>query len=235
MSRRPVDHPSLYMPLKELVRWVIMPTLTRTRIHGVENIPKRGPFLLLPNHQSVLDPLIVQASCPRTVHAMTKSTQFSKPFMRWLLPRVGAFPTRRYRVDAQAVRVTLRELGRGRGVAIYPEGERTWDGAMQPLRRGTVKLLLKSGVPIVPCGISGLYDVWPRWSKRPRRCPVVVRFGEAIEFGPHDDRTARDAAVPAATATIESAIRGLIDSVDREEPDPAHGPVVGAEGAESWA
>lgn len=235
MKGRPVDHPSLYMPIKELVRWVIMPTLTRTRISGKENIPKTGPFLLLPNHQSVLDPLIVQAACPRTVFAMTKSTQFAKPFMRWLLPRLGAFPTRRYRVDPQSVRVTLRELGRGRGVGIYPEGERSWDGSMQPLRRGTVRVLLKSGVPIIPCGITGSYDVWPRWSRRPRRCPVHIKFGEPILFGAHHDRATREAALPAATARIEAAIRRLIDVVDTKEPDPSRLPAVGPESAESWA
>ncbi len=235
MSRRPVEHPSLYLPLKVFVRWVLMPLLTRTRVRGVENVPKTGPFFLVPNHQSVLDPMVVQAACPRTVHSMTKSTQFATPFMRWLLPRLGSFPTRRYRVDPQSVRVALRELARGRGVGIYPEGERSWDAELQPLRKGTVRLLLKAGVPVIPCGISGSYDVWPRWSKRPRRCPVRIQFGEPILFGAHDDRAAREAALPAATARIERALRQLIDAVDAEEPDEATRPAAGPDGVESWA
>ena len=238
LRRSRVEHPSLYLPLKSLVRWVIMPILTQTEIRGVEHIPKTGPFFLIPNHQSVLDPLLAQAACPRTVHSMTKSTQFSNPFMRWILPRIGSFPTRRYRVDPQTVRVALRELSRGRGVGIYPEGERSWDASMQPLRRGTVRLLLKAGVPIVPCGISGSYDVWPRWSRRPRRCPVRIRFGEPIEFGVHDDRASREAALPAATARLERAIRRLIDAVDLDTPDEATGRAGGpdgVDGVESWA
>lgn len=235
MSHRRVEHPSLYLPLKALVRWLALPVWTRTEVRGVEHIPKTGPFFLIPNHQSVLDPFMVQAVCPRTVHSMTKSTQFAKPFMRWILPRIGSFPTRRYRVDPQAVRVALRELERGRGVGIYPEGERSWDGSLQPLRKGTVRLLLKAGVPIVPCGISGSYDVWPRWSKRPRRCPVKIQFGEPIEFGRHDDRAAREAALPAATVRIESALRRLIDAVDQDRPDEATRPATGPDGLESWA
>ncbi len=235
MSRSRVEHPSLYLPLKALTRWVIMPVLTRTEVRGIEHIPETGPFFLIPNHQSVLDPLMLQAVCPRTVHAMTKSTQFGSPFMRWVLPRIGAFPTRRYRVDPQTVRVALRELKRGRGVGIYPEGERSWDATLQPLRRGTVRLLLKGGVPVVPCGISGSYDVWPRWSKRPRRCPVRIQFGEPILFGAHNDREAREAALPAATARIERALRGLIDAVDSERPDEVARPAPGTEGLESWA
>ena len=88
---------------------------------------------------------------------------------------------------------------------------------------------------IVPCGISGSYDVWPRWSKRPRRCPVKIHFGEPIEFGRHDDRAAREAALPAATVRIESALRRLIDAVDQDRPDEATRPATGPDGLESWA
>ena len=234
---RPVEHPSLYLPLKWFVRFVLMPTLTRTRAEGVENIPKRGPFFLVPNHQSVLDPLIIQAMCPRTVHSMTKSTQFANPFMRYLLPRIAAFPTRRYRVDPQTVRVALRNIEAGHGVGLYPEGERSWDGQLQPLRRGTLRLLLKTGAPVVPVGISGSYDVWPRWSKRPRRCPVRVRFGTPIHFGAHHTRTEREAVLPEATVRLERALKELLVDIDprglaSEKRAPGGN---GPEQVESWA
>ena len=167
-------------------------------------------FFLLPNHQSVLDPLLVQGFCPRRVHSMTKSTQFGSPIMYWLLPRIGAFPTRRYRIDPQTVRTALRLLDAGEGVGIYVEGERTWDGHMQPLRRGAVRLILKAGVPVIPVGIVGSYDVWPRWSKRPRRADVRLRYGEAIEFGRHDDREEREAKVSVTMEVLERRIRALM-------------------------
>ena len=126
------------------------------------------------------------------------------------------------------------EIARGSMVVVFV-GKTAPDGSMQPLRRGTVRVLLKSGVPIIPCGITGSYDVWPRWSRRPRRCPVHIKFGEPILFGAHHDRAAREAALPAATARIEAAIRRLIDVVDTKEPDPSRLPAVGPEGAESWA
>lgn len=237
---RTVEHPSLYLPLKAVARYGVIPLLTQTRAEGVENIPTRGPFFLVPNHQSVLDPVIVQAMCPRTVHSMTKSTQFANPFMRWLLPRIAAFPTRRYRVDPQTVRVALRHLEAGRGVGLYPEGERSWDGQLQPLRRGTVRLLLKAGVPVVPCGISGSYDVWPRWSKRPRRCKVRVRFGEPLLFGVHDTRAEREAALPDAMARLERALRALLVDLDpprhwQDDKVPGPAPSNGTGQVESWA
>ena len=202
---------SLYAPVQRLMRWVLMPLLARVDVEGREHIPADGPFFLIPNHQSVLDPLIVQALCRRPVYSMTKSTQFTGRLMRWLLPRIGAFPVRRYRTDAQAVRTVLRLIEEGKGVGIYPEGERSWDGQLQPQRRGTIRVLLKAGVPIIPVGIAGSYDVWPRWSKRPRRCRVRLRYGAPIVFGAHADRLAREAALPAARKRLEAALRELID------------------------
>ena len=118
--------------------------VVRPKIEGRENIPRQGPFFLIANHQSVLDPILIQANCPRIVHSFTKSTQFSSGAVaRWLLPRINAIPTRRYRVDPQVVRTALRLLEEGEAVCIYPEGERSWDGLLQPLRRGTVRLILK--------------------------------------------------------------------------------------------
>ena len=204
-------HASHYGACKALMRYVLMPLMARVDVEGLENIPREGPFFLMPNHQSVLDPLIIQALCPRTVFSMVKSTQYTSRVMRWLLPRIGGFPVRRYRTDPQAVRSVLRLIGEGKGVGIYPEGERSWDGQLQPLRRGTIRVLLRAGVPIVPVGIAGTYDVWPRWSRRPRRCRVSLRYGKPIDFGTYPDRALREAAMPDARRRLESALRELID------------------------
>ncbi len=188
--------------------------LTRPTVSGRSNIPRTGPFFLVANHESILDPVLVQGYCPRAVHFFTKSTQFSaSPVFRWFLPRVGAIPARRYRVDPQSVRTALRMLRQGDGVGIYLEGERSWDGALQPFRRGSVRLILGAGVPVVPCAVAGTYGAWPRWSRRRWRSRVSVRFGEPLHFGVHNTRAARDAALDMAAGRIADALRQL-----REEP-----------------
>lgn len=184
--------------------------MTRLAVEGRENIPRQGPFLLVANHQSVLDPILVQANCPRPVHSLTKSSQFSSGTVSaWLLLRINAIPTRRYRVDPQVVRTVLRLLERGEAVCIYPEGERSWDGTLQPLRRGTVRLILKAGVPVIPCGVKDSFNAWPRWSRRPRRCRVVLRFGAPMHFGRHDTRAEREPALDAAVARLARALAEL--------------------------
>ncbi len=165
---------------------------------------------MIANHQSVLDPVIIQSSILRAVHSFTKSTQFaSGPAVRWLVLRLNGIPTRRYRVDPQVVRVALRLLRQGKVVGIYVEGERSWDGAMQPLRRGAVRLILKAGVPVIPCRLTGTYQVWPRWSRKPRRGRVSVRFGKPLYFGVHDTRSEREAVLEETARQLQQALIDL--------------------------
>jgi 1-acyl-sn-glycerol-3-phosphate acyltransferase len=183
--------------------------VARLEVVGKENVPPTGPFILVANHQSILDPVFVQVVCPRPVHTLTKSTQFGGAFMGWVLPRVNAIPIRRYRIDPQAVRVVLRRLSQGEGVGIYPEGERSWDASLQPFRRGTIRVLLKAGVPVIPCGVSGSYDVWPRWSKTIRRRTVRVEFGSPLRWPAMNRRQERDAMLPEAAEALRVALEAL--------------------------
>jgi 1-acyl-sn-glycerol-3-phosphate acyltransferase len=199
----------VYRAVRALTKVLVLSWL-RIRVEGLENIPADGPCLLFANHQSAFDPLLVQGVCPRPMATMTKSTQFSSQPFRWVLTTCEAFPTRRYRVDAQAIRILLRNLERGAIVCLYPEGERSWDGRLQPLRPGAVRIALKAGVPVIPVGIEGMFDVWPRWLSRPRsRGPVHLRIGTPIHLGRHDTRQAREAAFPEAEARLREALLAL--------------------------
>lgn len=183
--------------------------VARLEVVGKENIPKTGPFILVPNHQSFLDPIIVQVLCRRPLHTLAKSTQFTGKIMGWIMPHVYAIPTRRYRIEPQAVRVVLRRLADGEAVGVYPEGERSWDARLQPFRRGTIRLLLKAGVPIIPCGLAGSYDVWPRWSKTLRRRRIRVEFGKAIQWPAMNRREERNAFLPEAAEHLREALASL--------------------------
>ena len=197
---------------QRLVR-TLWPLIGRLEVVGHEHVPETGPFLLIANHQSYLDPVLIQAVVRRPIYTMAKSTQFSDRLTGGLLKRLNSFPVRRFEIDPQAVRIVLRHLDRGRGVGIYIEGERSWDGRLQPPRLGTVRLILKAGVPVVPCGISGAYDVWPRWG-RPRRGPVRIRIGEPLRFPTLHRRAEREAELTRATDRLMSEIARLAD-VDR--------------------
>jgi 1-acyl-sn-glycerol-3-phosphate acyltransferase len=161
------------------------------------------------NHQSFLDPIVVQVICRRPVHTLAKSTQFAGKIMGWVIPRSNGIPTRRYRIEPQAVRVVLRRLSEGEAVGVYPEGERSWDAQIQPFRRGTIRLLLKGGVPIIPCGLVGSYDVLPRWSKTLRRRRIRVEFGKAIQWPAMHRRDERNAFLQEATELLTATLASL--------------------------
>lgn len=176
-------------------------------VRGLENVPKSGAFLMIANHQSFLDPILVQAVCPRILHSMAKSTQFGSPMFRRLLTQLYSFPVRRFEVDPQAVRQVLRRLKQGNGVIIYIEGERSWDGRLQPPRLGTVRLALKAGAPIVPVRVDGAYDAWPRWHRKIKRNRIRIEFREPISLPQLDSRGEREPHVARAAERIMSAIQ----------------------------
>jgi 1-acyl-sn-glycerol-3-phosphate acyltransferase len=200
----------LYRLAQLLVR-AIWPLVGRVEIEGLEHIPANGPFILIANHQSYLDPILLQAVVRRPIHTMSKSTQFNEPVSGGIVKALKGFPVRRFQIDPQAVRLALRFLEHGQGVGIYLEGERTWDGRLQQPRLGTIRLLLKAGVPVVPCGISGTYDVWPRWGRLLRRGTVRIRLGESIRFPALDVKVDREAALPDARERVMAAIADLAD------------------------
>jgi 1-acyl-sn-glycerol-3-phosphate acyltransferase len=149
-------------------------------VEGRENVPANGPVILAANHSSFLDAILLAALSPRPIAFMTKNSQFDNRMLFGVLRWAGAFPVRRYTTDVGAVRNARRILAAGRVLGLFPEGERCWDGLMQPFKRTTVRLLLALGVPVVPVGIAGAYGLMPRWSTRIRRVPVAVRFGPPL-------------------------------------------------------
>lgn len=194
-----------YRTAQLLVR-TLWPLIGRLEVTGKENVPAEGPFILVSNHQSILDPILIQTVCPRPIRTMAKSTQFAAPIIGPLMPRLLSFPVRRYEIDPQPVRLMLRYLSQGEPVGVYLEGERSWDGRLQPFRLGTVRVVLKAGVPVVPARISGSYDVWPRWDRRPARGTVRIQFAQPILFGRHDRRAEREAALPDALLRLHNAL-----------------------------
>lgn len=211
---------TFYRFAQGLVR-LLLPLVGRVEVRGLQHVPAHGPFLLVANHQSYLDPILIQTVVRRPIHTMAKSTQFSDPMTGWFLRRVNSFPVRRFETDPQAVRIVLRRLREGHGVGIYIEGERSWDGRLQPPRLGALRLILKAGVPVVPCGISGAYDVWPRWDSRIRRGTIRIALGQPLRFPQLHCREDREAALAGTGERLMAAIRAL---AAQEGSDSQEGP-----------
>lgn len=162
------------------------------RIEGIKNVPRRGPVLVLANHQSYLDPVVVGLASRRRMHFLARKTLFRNPIFGGFIRAFRAVPIDQEGVGKEGIREVLALLGQGKAVVIFPEGERTPTGKLLPLRPGVHLLLRRTAAPIVPMGIVGTYDAWPRWRKYPVPAPLFWPAGQgtvAVSVGkPIDSR-----------------------------------------------
>jgi 1-acyl-sn-glycerol-3-phosphate acyltransferase len=150
------------------------------RASGLENIPRTGGCLLAANHQSYLDPPFVAAFLPREMHFMARRSLFRNPVFRALIVRCNAFSIERDRADVKGVRSAIERLEAGNILLVFPEGTRTRDGTVGPIKAGIGLLAERSAVPIVPVLIWGAHKVWPKGRLFPGLGSVRLAFGKPI-------------------------------------------------------
>lgn len=134
---------------------MLLIALTRWRVEGKDNVPRRGPLVIVSNHLSLIDPPLLGVSVPRTIRFMAKQELFDSFFARVVVQGYGAFPVRRGQLDRAAIRGALQALQDGQVLGMFPEGTRSRNGQLQPAELGASLIAARSGVPILPVGISG--------------------------------------------------------------------------------
>jgi 1-acyl-sn-glycerol-3-phosphate acyltransferase len=167
------------------------------RIDGRERIPAEPPFVVVANHTSHLDALVLGAAVrarlrPRVFPIAAGDTFFETPaaaaFAATLL---NALPMWRKKCGPHAMEeLRSRLVGEPCGYLIFPEGTRSRDGTLQRFKPGVGMLVAGTPVPVVPCLIEGAFEAWPPTAKRPRGGRVRVVVGEAQRF----DEVANDRA-----------------------------------------
>jgi 1-acyl-sn-glycerol-3-phosphate acyltransferase len=135
--------------------------------------------LLVANHQSHLDPVLVGIACPRQLKYLARHDLFFWPFS-WWIRALGAVPIDRQRGALGGIKTTLKLLHEREAVLVFPEGSRTPDGQLHPLLSGFCLLARRSGATVVPLAICGAYDSMPRGSVFPRPCPIALAFAPPI-------------------------------------------------------
>jgi 1-acyl-sn-glycerol-3-phosphate acyltransferase len=149
------------------------------RASGRGHIPRSGAALLVSNHLSHLDVLVLGTLLPRPLNFVARSTLFFPP-LGWIIRSLGAFPIRREGMGTQGLKETLRRLRAGGIVTLFPEGTRSPDGELGPLKQGIAVLAARARVPIIPAAVVGTFEAWPRSRSFPRRHPIRVHYGRPI-------------------------------------------------------
>lgn len=174
-----------------LLRIMTQP-FARTQVEGLENIPETGKAILVPNHVSILDPVLLgtRLAKRRYVRALAKDSLFRIPVVGNVLTKMGQIPVfRNTRSAVESLQVAVSELQREQVIVVYPEGTIPTDlTRLGSMKSGAARLALLTGAPIIPIAQWGAQTVIPRKAKMKSLVSAVFKrpyhkivIGEPLE------------------------------------------------------
>lgn len=174
---------------------------------GTSHLPRRGAAIVVSNHVSYMDAILLGSAAPRPIHFIVLQWMYDLLLLRWFYWGMGTIPVRAGR-DAHGLRLAVRTLHTGRIVGLFPEGSRSEDGLFKDAQPGAALLAALSGVPVVPAFIDGAEKSMPVGGAFPRPARVHVRFGPPLVFPAGKGGRDREA-LAAFGRRLEEAIRAL--------------------------
>jgi len=201
----------------DILFWI----LTRPSFYGRENIPPNGPFLLVTNHLSYVDAPLVFIGVRRPgMTALAADTYKNMPLFKWLIENVGGVWINRGSGDRGAIRAALEALKAGQILGMAPEGTRSKaTHALQPGKSGAAFIASKTGVPVLPIGLTGAEFVLSDL-KRLRRPAITFTAGPTFTVPPLDERENKSQALDEYTHEIMCRLAALL-------PEQYHGVYAG--------
>ncbi|HHP50593.1 MAG TPA: 1-acyl-sn-glycerol-3-phosphate acyltransferase [Moorella mulderi] len=191
----------MFYQVAKFICYLFLKFICRWEVKGREKFPLKGPVIVVANHVSYLDPVVVGVACPRRVHFMAKEELFHVPFLGWIIKKLHAFPVRREKSDRLALKTALEILRRGEVLGIFPEGTRSKTGELGPLQPGAASLALKIGATILPVAVKNTN----RWLKG----RIEVIFGDPLQVGPANPVTPQQ--VEDLTRLIHNCLKNLLN------------------------
>ena len=149
---------------------------------GLEHLPRHGPAIVICNHASYIDPILLGSASPRPIHFIVLQWMYDLLPLRWFYWGMGTIPVRGEGQDSKGVKRALKVLSRGRVVGIFPEGTRSADGEIGDGRPGAAMIAALSGAPVIPAYIDGAHESLPVGGRFPSPVRVHVRFGGPLRF-----------------------------------------------------
>jgi 1-acyl-sn-glycerol-3-phosphate acyltransferase len=197
--------------LMRFLAWVYVKLLYRVTTAGIEElVPDEGAALLVCNHVSYMDALIISGAIPRPIRFVMYYKIFQTPFLRWIFRTARAIPIAGAREDAAVMEQAFADvdaaLAEGELVCIFPEGALTKDGEIAPFKGGVERILARRPVPVVPLALKGMWlSMWSKRDSRLGRLRVPRRFRAHVEVEAGES-------VPGGAATaalLEAKVRAL--------------------------
>jgi len=173
--------------LMRFLSWMLMKAMYRLHVEGVENIPDDGPALLVCNHVSYLDALLISGAVPRPARFVMYYRIFNTPGAGWVFRAARAIPIAGAREDAALMEKAFADvdaaLAAGELVCIFPEGALTKDGEIAPFKAGVERILATRPVPVIPLALRGMWaSMWSNRSSRMRQLRMPRRFRAHVDL-----------------------------------------------------
>ncbi len=189
-------------------------TFSKLEIHGLENLPPQGSYILASNHECHLDNLFVACWLDppeqERMVVLGKREHFDHFLTRWMARLCNAIPIDRNQVASDDLRTCAQLLGQNKILFVHPEGTRSPDGSLLPFKNGVALLANQLQCPIVPVYIEGGFEFWPKDALLPKRFnKISVSIGEPL--GPRSQRVGSSAEVLAQAQQLTQELRNSIE------------------------
>jgi 1-acyl-sn-glycerol-3-phosphate acyltransferase len=170
-------------------RMIARTALLDVSVHGAEHLSDGQSYVFLSTHQSWMDIPVMLGYLPAQLRIAAKREVFLIPFLGWHMTRAGHIAINRGSTaeSIESLRRAARLLGDGVSAFLFPEGTRTRDGSLQPLKKGGFRLAVESGLPVVPVTIKGTRSAMPRGSMVLRAGPVHMHIDPPIPTASLDE------------------------------------------------
>lgn len=164
------------------ILWPFFRIFYRFKVRNKKFIPRKGPIIIVANHQSYMDPIAVGLAVPRPVKFMAKSELFSIPVLKNLVTWLNAFPVRRQTSDRKAFKTAIQALNDGEVIGLFPEGTRVKGQQVGTVHPGAALMALKSEAALIPIGLSGTNKIIPDGKILPRFPKIRAVVGPPIDY-----------------------------------------------------
>lgn len=168
---------------------IIIPPIIKfwtKEVKGLENVPKKGPFILAANHASYMDHFVIMCTLipylNKKIHHLAKKEHFDNIFKKIWHTYVGAVPLDREKGGKEALKWAVKALKKGKIIAIHPEGTRTLTGKLQKAKTGVARLALLSKAPVLPIGLIGTFEILPKGKYMPKLKKATMNIGKPMHF-----------------------------------------------------
>jgi cytidylate kinase len=187
------------------------------KVYGLENFEVNSPAIIASNHVSFLDPPMICVASPQVIYGLARKSLFRNPIIKYWFDRMNSLPLSASSGDKEMMKKVIGMLLKGEKVAIFPEGTRSLDGKLQPLKKGLALLADKGSAKIIPAAVIGAEKALPKYKKLPRLfTKLSVAFGPPIYYTDilketKDKKMAREAFLQ----KVQDEIQSLLDKYNQ--------------------